>query len=645
MSFVRYALTWAAVVGLLATASTSVFAQQPPPAPGDEAQLIATLQSDSSLFDKAKACQRLATIGTKKAVGELAKLLSDKQLAHYARYGLEPIPDPSVDEALRDAMGRLEGGLLVGVINSIGMRRDAEAVVGLQELMGSSDPDVAAAAMAGMGRIATPPAVESLKKGLQGTASLRPAAADACLTAADMLIADGKQSDAVALYDAMLEADLAKRYHIAALPGAIRGRGPEGLPMLVEQLQAEDQDFFQVGLRMAQELKDPKVTEALVAQLPEMEEERKALLIYVLGYRGDTAALPVVLEAAQSGAESSRLAAVRVLANLGDVSAVPVLLAAAVEAQGELAQSALNSLAELGGEEVDSALAAQLLPSTGKKRQVLIDLVGRRGITSAVPALLKLAGDDDPELRKAAIGALGLTVGPGELPELVSQLLRAKSPEVAETVQDALSKACLRMPDRDTCASTLIKPMASAPMPAKVALFELLGVVGGAKALEAISAAAKDADEDVQDVATRVLGEWMSPDAAPVLLDLAKDTGRFQIRALRGYIRLARQFVSAEEQVAMCKRALDVAERDPERKLILETLGQNASAQALALVVPFLDEQSLKGDASAAAVEIAKKIVQSDPTAVAEAMTKVVEATEDAELAGEAKRLLRRARR
>ena len=48
----------------------------------------------------------------------------------------------------------------------------------------------------------------------------------------------------------------------------------------------------------------------------------------------------------------------------------------------------------------------------------------------------------------------------------------------------------------------------------------------------------------------------MTIDAAPVLLDLAKTGGNYQGRALRGYIRIARQFTMSEPQrVEMCKNA------------------------------------------------------------------------------------------
>src|ERR1041384_3351999 len=91
----------AAGAGLLAADAVS---------PKEEARKhIETLRSaDATLFQKAKACQRLAIGGARAAVPALAALLSDEKLGHYARYGLEPIPDPTVDEALREALGKLK---------------------------------------------------------------------------------------------------------------------------------------------------------------------------------------------------------------------------------------------------------------------------------------------------------------------------------------------------------------------------------------------------------------------------------------------------------------------------------------------------------------------------------------------------------
>ncbi len=110
----------------------------------------------SSEFSKAKACQRLAVVGDESAVPALAVLLRDPRLSHYARTALEPMPGPSVDLALRGALGNLEGGLLVGVINSIGWRRDPKALTALAKLRHGDDASVAAAATAAISGIRRP---------------------------------------------------------------------------------------------------------------------------------------------------------------------------------------------------------------------------------------------------------------------------------------------------------------------------------------------------------------------------------------------------------------------------------------------------------------------------------------------------------
>ncbi len=120
-------------------------------------KLIAILKDPGgSVYAKAKACQRLAVVGDRSAVPALAQLLTEPQLSHYARFGLEPIPDASVDQALRGALEKVKGGLLVGVINSIARRRDRRAIGVLAKLRADSDPEVARAADSALAAIRPP---------------------------------------------------------------------------------------------------------------------------------------------------------------------------------------------------------------------------------------------------------------------------------------------------------------------------------------------------------------------------------------------------------------------------------------------------------------------------------------------------------
>jgi HEAT repeat protein len=121
------------------------------------AKLIAILKDPkASVYAKAKSCQRLAVVGDKSAVPALAALLTNPQLSYYARFGLEPIPDPAADQALRAALGQVKGRLLAGVINSIGHRRDAKAIPALAPLVHHPDREVAQAAAAALARIRPP---------------------------------------------------------------------------------------------------------------------------------------------------------------------------------------------------------------------------------------------------------------------------------------------------------------------------------------------------------------------------------------------------------------------------------------------------------------------------------------------------------
>lgn len=189
----------------------------------DQAALIGILKDPgATTFQKAKACQRLASAGTKDAVPALAALLTDPQLSHYGRYGLETIPDPAADDALRNALAKVKGKLLVGVINSIGQRRDAKAVASLDKLLDDRDGEVAHAAAAALGRIGDLQAAKVLRKQLARTkGDLRTAVARGSLVCAEELLARGERNEALAVYNTLVGPDIPKPVRLAAMHGVI----------------------------------------------------------------------------------------------------------------------------------------------------------------------------------------------------------------------------------------------------------------------------------------------------------------------------------------------------------------------------------------------------------------------------------------
>ena len=199
---------------------------------------------------------------------------------------------------------------------------------------------------------------------------------------------------------------------------------------------------------------------------------------------------------------------------------------------------------------------------------------------------------------------------------LIGRVVKPLKPEDAAVAKEALLTASVRMPERDACADELVAAMSKAPGGTKGTFVEILGAVGGPRALAALAEVVKTGSPELKDSASQSLGEWMSGDAGPVLLDVVRTVKeeKYRNRVLRGYIRLARQFKLPDDQrVDMCRQALEVCQRGDEKKLVLEVLRRIASPPSLAVAVTLLKDPAVKSEASQVAVAIGEKIVKESP--------------------------------
>lgn len=575
-----------------------------------EQGLLDILNSNASAGEKGIACKKLAVFGSDKAVPALAALLPNPELSSWARIGLEAIPGPVADKALRDAMDKVQGRQLVGVINSVGVRRDPLAVDPLGRRLSASDREVADAAANALGRIGGDRASEFLVQVLaEGGAAVRPAAAHGLILAAEGYLAAGKAAAARKLYATVREARVPKQRQLEATRGLILASGDDGVPLLIEQLRSEDKGFFGIGLRTARELPGRAATAALAAELKKAAPEKQPMILLALSDRGDATALPTITEAATQGSKALRLAALSVLEKQGNAASIPVLLQAATDNAPDIAQSARASLIRLPGNDIDGAMLGRLKDSSGKERQVLLDIAGQRQIKESVPMLLAATRDSDPRIRGAAVTSLGILGGEKEASEIVNLIRQTRN----ESERADIEAALLAISGRAGAAvAPLLNNLSRNEDPAlRVVGLHALAAAGGPGALASVTAATKDAEESVRDEAVRTLSTWPNtwPEdgavAAP-LLELARSATKtsHQVLAVRGYLQYVQgdRNLKGEEKLRKVADVAAALKRPEEKRLAIAVISGTRAPGMLTMLADMTADPAVGEEACSAIV-------------------------------------------
>ena len=578
-------------------------------------KLIALIESSAPKGERAVACKQLAIYGTDAAVPALADLLCDPDLSSWARIALEATPGPAADNALRQAVAKVQGRLLVGVINSLGVRRDAKATDLLAAKLTDADAEVASAAAESLGRIGGNAAAKALKPLLaKAPVAVRPSVAEGCVRCAEQYLAAGKRSDATALYDAVRAADVPRAKILEATRGAILSRQAAGLDLLLAELRSPDKAHWRLGLRVARELPGPEVDKALTAELWKAPPEHQAFLFMALADRGEAGVFPAAVEAIKRGPETLRLAAIAVLERMGTRSVAPILMETAGGSDPEASAAATAALVRLPGNEVDADLLACLEPAKGKLCQALIEVVSQRHIEAALPTIVRHISDPDDVIRGASLRALGAMGGEAQLAALIQLLGR---PDATKD-RPAIEAALLTIGGRKgaACVPRLQPLAASGDSATRIIALHALEAAGGPQALASLKAATEDADETVRDEAVRSLSSWPNtwPEDGAVmepLLALAHNGAKpsYKVLALRGCLEFLQndKHLKPNEKPAKVAELVPLMVRPEEKRLAIAVVRNALNAKALELLGAFAADPAVAEDAASAILDLTAK--------------------------------------
>ncbi len=187
-----------------------------------EKRLVDALAGGLSRSAQDYVCRKLRVVGTAQSIPALAALLPAEETSHIARYALERIPDEKAVAALRNALPKVSSKLKPGLIGSLGKRRDTKSIASIAKRLGESDLQVARAAAQALALIGTPAAAKQLSAfAKKASPDMKLPVADARLICAEQLLADGKKSEAVALYKELQAGDQPAHVKTAAIKGML----------------------------------------------------------------------------------------------------------------------------------------------------------------------------------------------------------------------------------------------------------------------------------------------------------------------------------------------------------------------------------------------------------------------------------------
>jgi HEAT repeat protein len=608
-----------------------------------EEPLIAVLQSDATPQQKDAACAQLTRLGTARAVPALAALLADEQLSHSARYALETMPLPEAGRTLIAALDKTTGLTRVGIITSLGYRRETAALPALAKLVADGDPQVASAAAVALGKIGGPDAVNALKAARAGApAAVQSAIADGLLRCAAHLLGGTRSPNALAARtDAAAASEIYKnllnskepRIRTAAAHGLIVASDQDAAVVAQKMLAGDDPYCRIAALQLVARIPGGAATALFAESLPSLPADIQVAVIDALRQRGDAAAIPALLQAAKSSSEAVRIAALRALGALGDAPVILTLAEAAAGNKGSEQETARASLSLLRGKGICKAMLADLDKANPEVQTELILALGMRREVAAVPKLLKLAGSAGATQRAAALLALSTVADENAAGDLVALLVKAGNDDERDAVEKTLTAICARSKRSEACAAPVLKAIPGAGVPARCALLRVLGQVAGDESLRELRAAARDSDATLQDAAIRSLAAAGRADAMPDLLALAKDapTLPHRVIALRGYwhaVALADTRPVAE-RLSLCEAGFAASQRADEKRLGLTALAKISDPGAVKLAERFLADDAVRAEAAHTLMQIAREASGANRAAIKTELTRLLAAASD----------------
>ncbi len=340
-------------------------------------------------------------------------------------------------------------------------------------------------------------------------------------------------------------------------------------------------------------------------------------------------------------------AGLRRLVSILEADAFDDVLAALGHSSEILHATAVKLGAQLPGDDVTGKWAGQLAAARSGQLAGILDVLAQRGDAKMLPVMRKNLKHKDETVRAAAIGGLRTLGGEKEIPLLVDLLINAEGQQERAAAENAVTAVCQNAKNVEESVAPLLEALPETTETARCSVLRVLGQVGGAKALAAVTAATGDENATVSNAAFDALSTSPDPKALDALLALAEEDPNVRARsrarsaAFMGCLRrVVTGRVPRGQKVDLLKKLLALNGHERNAPAVLAEFQWLPSIDSLRLAESYLHETAMSESAATTAVGIALGMDMGDKkqrSAAVEVLKKVLDVTNSETTSADAK--------
>lgn len=584
------------------------------------AKLAAYLTDESSYPCRQFVCMQLRLVGGAAEVPALEKYFDKPEETENVRLALEVIPGNESLAALRKGLSTFKGTALIGVVNSLAKRGDAESLPAIVELTKSDDAAVKSAAVYALGKFGQP-GLDALSAGKFPVEDA--VAGGAILNIADERAAAGNK-DAASIYEKYSVESAPLGCRKAALVGLLNLAGEKKNAMIIDWFTGADSTKVKLAAAHLGDLSADEFA-SISAKKDALGETAKIAFLEIAAEKEGKAILDSLLAELQSNDPVTQATAIRLLGRLGDATALPKLIPLLGAKEASVSEAAAEAIRAFPNELVGPALIDEMKKNTADSAAA-IQLLAKMKYYEAINPMIERAKNTSAEIHDAAIDGLSKLADPddNDLPRLMKLYAHAAKNGYRDKVERAIVVVCKDSKDAaEKIVAKIDKVDGKISDESKTLVLPLLGKLGGEFAHQQIVEAMADANPQIRAAALRAFCNWPDASYAEELWQIAsgakKSDPAARQMALRAYVRVVtlKSDRGDAATLAMLQNAMKAAAAVEDKTLIIDRAAQLRTMNAVEWLAGFLDDPALSEAACASIAAMAHRRELREPNKAA----------------------------